>query len=304
MKTLLIPLTVFWAFIFSGMAISGEAAATATHSFLCCDHNGAQVCIVKADGSIEWRMEAKNPQDCWKLPNGNILFCHFSGAIEATMDKKIVWEYKAPAGTECHACQPLPNGNVMVVEGGTSRIVEVDPKGQVAKEIKLTTSTQGAHNQFRGTRKTTDGHYLVCFKGEHKVVELDGDGKVLKEYPAPGDVHEVVRLPDNHLLITCGDGHKVVEFDETGKTVWELNENDLPGNPLRLIAGCQRLPNGNTIFCNYLGHGFIGKQPQFFEVTKDKKVVWEFTDHAHFKTINQIQVLDIPGDVTKGEILR
>ena len=78
----------------------------------------------------------------------------------------------------------------------------------------------------------------------------------------------------------------------------------MPGNPLRLMAGRQRLPNGNTVFCNYLGHGHIGEQPQFFEVTREKKVVWQFDDREHFKTINQVQMLDVPGDVTKGEILR
>ena len=127
---------------------------------------------------------------------------------------------------------------------------------------------------------------------------------MLRSTPVPGDVHEVLRLPDGHLLVTCGDGHKVVEFDTAMKVVWSLDENELPGNPLRLMAGFQRLPNGNTIFCNYLGHGHLGEQPHFFEITRDKKVVWEFADHAHFKTINQIQLLDVPGDVTKGEILR
>ena len=48
----------------------------------------------------------------------------------------------------------------------------------------------------------------------------------------------------------------------------------------------------------------MGTQPEFFEVTRDKKVVWQFEDHAHFKTINQIQLLDVAGDVIKGEILR
>jgi hypothetical protein len=33
-------------------------------------------------------------------------------------------------------------------------------------------------------------------------------------------------------------------------------------------------------------------------------VVWQFEDHANFKTINQIQVLDVKGDVTMGEITR
>ena len=155
------------------------------------------------------------------------------------------------------------------------------------------------HNQYRGSRKTKDGHYLVCFKGEKKVVELDGDGGVVRTINVPGDPHEVVALPDGHLLITCGDGHKVIEVDAAGKIAWELNENDLPGNTLRLMAGCQRLPNGNTVFCNYLGHGHIGEQPQFFEVTRDKKVVWQFDDHAHFKAINQIFILDVKGDAVR-----
>ena len=70
------------------------------------------------------------------------------------------------------------------------------------------------------------------------------------------------------------------------------------------MAGCQRLPNGNTVLCNYLGHGHLGEQPHVFEITRDKKIVWEFADHAHFKCVNQIQLLDVPGDVTKGEVLR
>jgi len=240
------------------------------------------------------------------LPNGNILFCYVAGAIEMTREKKIVWEYKAPEKTEVHACQPLPDGKVMIVECGTSRIIEVDRAGKIAKEIKLPVPPPPikVHNQFRGTRKTKDGRYLVSAKGQKLVLELDGTGRVLRELPVPGDVHEVVELPNRNLLITCGDGHKVVELDSSGKVVWQLDENEVPGHPLRLMAGFQRLPNGNTVFCNYLGHGHVGKQPHFFELTRDKKVVWEFTDHVNFKTINQIQLLDVPGDVTKGEILR
>jgi len=182
----------------------------------------------------------------------------------------------------------------------------VDRAGKIAKEIKLTPppATVSLHDQYRGVRKTTSGHYFVCRKGEHLVAELDGDGKVLREIKTPGDAHEVVPLPKGHLLITCGDGHKVIELDAHEKVVWELNEHDLPGHTLRLMAGCQRLPNGNTVFCNYLGHGHLGEQPHFFELTRDKKIVWEFADQTHFKVVNQIQLLDVPGDVTKGKILR
>lgn len=282
------------------------AAEQTPRSYLCCDYGGNTVSIVSKSGDIEWQVEAQRPQDCWLLPNGNILFAYVAGAKEMTLDKKVVWEYKAPTDVklECHACQPLPNGHVLIVECGTSRLIEVDREGKVAKEIKLVTTCEKLHNQFRGARKTANGHYFVTFKGEGKVVELDGSGKVLREVKVPGDPHEVVPLPSGNLLITCGDGHKVLEVDPTDKIVWELNENDLPGNTLRLMAGCQRLPNGNTVICDYLGHGHLGEQPQVFEVTPDKKVVWESADHVKFKDINQIQVLDVLGDVTQGQILR
>jgi len=282
------------------------SAAQAGHRFLCTDSYGNKIAVVAADGTIEWEVSYKHPQDCWALPNGNYLFCHSRGAIEMKPDKTIVWEYKSPEQTEIHACQPLPDGRVLVVENGSSRLLEIGRDGQIAKEIKLPVppATIKTHDQYRGVRKTAAGHYLVCRKGEHRVEELDGDGKVLRAIAVPGDVHEAVLLPSGNLLISCGDGHKVIEVDQHDKVVWELNENDLPGNPLRLMAGLLRLPNGNTLFCNYLGHGHLGKQPHFFELTPDKKVVWEFADHVHFKTVNQIQLLDLPGDATKGEILR
>jgi hypothetical protein len=284
---------------------AGLFTLEAARPFLCCDYNGGKVCAVSAEGKIEWEYACKAPQDCWRLPNGNYLFCFVSGALEVTPAKQVVWEYKAPEKVEVHSCQPLPDGRVLIVEGGTSRIIEVDRAGKIAKEIKLVTApTVVTHNQYRGTRKARNGHYFVCFKGEGKIVELYGDGRVLRSIHVPGDPHEVVPLPDGHLLVTCGDGHKAIELDAQEKVVWELGENDLPGNPLRLMAGCQRLPNGNTVFANYLGHGHVGEQPQFVEVTRDKKVVWQFRDDARFKTINQVQMLDVPGDVTQGEILR
>ena len=285
--------------------LAAALTARAGHPFLCTDSYAGKVCVVSAAGAVEWEFACAHPQDCWRLPNGNNLFCHAHGAIEITADKKIVWEYKAGTNTEVHACQPLPDGRVLVVENGPCRILEIDREGKIAKAIQLTPppASVSRHDQFRGVRKTKDGHYLVCRKGEHVVQELDADGKVLRNIPVPGDVHEVVALPDAHLLITCGDGHKVIELDANEEVVWELNENDLPGNPLRLMAGCQRLPNGNTVFCNYLGHGHLGEQPHCFEITPDKKIVWQFSD-PHFKTINQIQLLDVPGDVTRGEILR
>jgi hypothetical protein len=281
-------------------------AVEVSHPFLCTDYYGNRVCMVRTDGKIEWSYACDHPQDCWRLADGNYLFCYESGAREVTPDKKIVWEYTPGTNTQVHACQPLPDGRVMLVENGPCRIIEVDRAGKIAKEIKLTPppSNVSLHDQFRGTRKTPAGHYLVSRKGEHRVEELDGEGKTLRSIAVPGDVHSVVLLSNGHLLIGCGEGHKVIELDEHEKIVWSVDENEIPGNPLRLVAGLQRLPNGDTVVCNYLGHGHIGEQPVAFELTPDKKVVWQVEDHEHFKTINQIQLLDVLGDVSKGEIFR
>ena len=99
-----------------------------------------------------------------------------------------------------------------------------------------------------------------------------------------------------------GKQAKVFEVDKTGKTVWQVASDELPGISLKFMTGLQRLPNGNTVMTNWLGHGQFGKAPHVIEVTPDKKVVWTFADHKTMKTISSIQLLDIPGDVTKGEI--
>ena len=281
-------------------------AGELTHPFLCADYNGNRVSVVSADGKVEWTYECNHPLDCWRLANGNYLFCYESGAREVTADKTTVWDYKPGSNTQIHACQPLPDGRVLLVENGPCRIIEVDRAGKISREIKLTPppSKVSLHDQFRGTRKTLDGHYLVSRKGEHRVEELDGEGKPLRSISIPGDVHSVLWLPHGHLLIGCGEGHKVIELDENEKIIWSVDENEIPGHPLRLVAGLQRLPNGNTVICNYLGHGHLGEQADAFELTPGKKVVWQVVDHEHFKTINQIHLLDVPGDVSKGEIFR
>src|SRR5688500_15673008 len=85
-----------------GLAVVGfhaetQAATPTRHRFLCCDYEGNKVAIVAADGSIEWEFATQTPQDCWMLPNGNVLFCYRNGAKEVSREKQVVWEYQAPA---------------------------------------------------------------------------------------------------------------------------------------------------------------------------------------------------------------
>jgi hypothetical protein len=299
-----IKLTVLAALLIAPLAALHAEDAPISHRVLCTDYKGNRVVILSAKGDIEWEFPAKTPQDCWLLPNGNVLFSQITGAAEVTMDKKVVWEYKAPAKATVHSCQPLPDGNVLVSECFLSRIVVVGRDGSVVKEMPVKSSAKVMGHQFRGARRTSDGHYWVCLMDEMKVAELDANGALLREIPFDGHPLESVKLPNGHLIVTLWDKSHVVELDENLKTVWEITEKELPGNPLQIPVGIHRLPNGNTIIGNYLGHGFEGKQPMVFEVTPEKKVVWEFADHTRFKTTCQMQILDVPADATKGEVLR
>jgi hypothetical protein len=54
---------------------------------------------------------------------------------------------------------------------------------------------------------------------------------------------------------------------------WRLDNFHVDGR-LADPCGGQRLTNGNTVICSYGQKK--GDMPKIFEVTKDKKVVWEY----------------------------
>ncbi len=280
------------------------AVSPVAHRFLCTDHKGGRVAILSAKGDIEWEHSAEKPQDCWLLPNGNVLFSQMSGAVEVSMENEVVWEYKAPVKAKIHSCQPLPSGNVLVGESFMSRILEIGRGGEIVKKMQIKSSPKIMGHQFRGVRRSKNSHYWACLMDEKKIVELCADGSLLRELPFDGQPGAVVNLPNGHLIVSLWDKTRIVELDENLNTVWEIVENEIPGNPLRIPMGINRLPNGNTVIGNYLGHGFEGKQPMLFEITPDKEVVWEFSDHLRFKTVCQMQILGTVGGALQGEVYR
>ena len=296
-----LPLFLVFAGILGARVASAEEPAS--HPFLCGDYTGGRVCIVARAGHVEWETPAPGVCDVWLLPSGNILFTHSRGVKEVTRDKKVVWEYQTAPGNEVYTCQRLPNGDTLVGELGPCQLVEVGPDGKVHKTVKVPTQA-ATHGQFRNARKLANGHYLVPCTTEGVVKELDGDGSVTWSVRVKGNPFCAVRLANGNTLVGCGDGHLLVEVDREGKTVWQIEENDLPGIPLRFVAGVQRLPNGNTVFCNWLGHGHIGDGTHLVEVTPAKQVVWKNDDHKAFRTISTVHLLDVAGDVVKGEIVR
>jgi hypothetical protein len=275
------------------------------HRFVCTDYSQGKVFIVSEEGRVEWEYPAPSCNDLWVLPNGNFLFNTGHGVKEVTRGKEVVFDYQSKS--EIYACQRLPKGRTFIGECNAGRLLEVGLDGRVVKEIRLLPEgTDGGHSYIRNARRLENGHYLVAHYGAQAVREYDANGKVVQEIPAAGGPHSAARLPNGHTLIACGDmkgGSRVFEVDQEGRTVWEVKGDELPGISFKFMTGFQRLPSGNTVMSNWLGHGQFGKSPHLIEVTPDKKVVWTFADHKTMKTISSVVLLDVPGDPLKGEIL-
>jgi catechol 2,3-dioxygenase-like lactoylglutathione lyase family enzyme len=259
------------------------------------------VFIVSAEGKVEWEYPAPSSNDLWVLPNGNLLFNTGHGVREVTRAKQVVFDYQSTS--EIYACQRLADGRTFVGECNAGRLLEVNPAGSIVKEIRLLPAGKdGGHLYMRNARCLANGHYLVAHYGDDAVREYDPAGRMVCEIPAAGGPHSAVRLPDGNTLIACGDrpgGSRVFEVDPAGRTVWQVRAEDLPGITLKFMAGLHRLPNGNTVMSNWLGHGQFGRAPHLIEVTRERRVVWTFADHQTMRTISSVQVLEVPGEAVR-----
>jgi outer membrane protein assembly factor BamB len=274
------------------------------------DDSTRRLAVVGPDGAIEWEISVSAIHDAWILPNGNILLQQgWQKVVEVTQEKKTVWEYNAGQmngnkgkPVEVHAFQRLKNGLTMIVESGPARIIEVDKEGAIQHEIKLKVNHPSTHSDTRLARKIANGNYLVAHESDGVAREYDTTGKIVWEYEVPlfgkerkgghgpeafgNSLFSAIRLANGNTLIGAGNGHSVLEVTPQKEIVWKIEQNDLPGITLAWVTRLERLPNGNTM----IGNCHAGPDnPQFIEVTPEKKVVWTFKDFKNFGNSMPVQ---------------
>jgi outer membrane protein assembly factor BamB len=275
------------------------------HSFACTDYSQGVVCLISEEGKLLWQYPADKCNDIWVLQNGNLLFNTGKGVKEVSRDKKVVFDYNSQS--EIYACQRLANGNTFIGECNSGLLLEVAPNGEIVKKIPLLPDgVDGGYAYMRNARKLENGNYLVAHYGLDKVCEYDSMGNIVKEIAITGGPHSVIRLPNGNTLIACSDHNgepRIVDVDPSGATVWQITKNELPGIELKFMTGMEILPNGNLVFTNWQGHNPSGPMVHAFEITRDKQVIWQYTDTTVLKTMSSIQVLDSIGKPLKGIVL-
>jgi hypothetical protein len=79
----------------------------------------------------------------------------------------------------------LPNGNVLIPEGNTNRVLEYDPRGRIVWEGHADSPITALH--------LPNGHVMVTSMTQHRAVELDRTGKEVWEYKSDTRVTRAFR---------------------------------------------------------------------------------------------------------------
>ncbi len=249
--------------------------------------------------------------DATQLPNGNIIFSRMSGAGMVSPDKKLLWHYEAPAGTEIHSIQAIGKDRVLIMRNGNpaQAMIINTATGATEKEIPIPTTVHGTHGQFRHIRMTKSGTVLVPHLSEGKVVEYDQEGRVVWSVEAKSP-WQAIRLKDGNTLIAGDASRYAREVNPKGDTVWEFTPADAPGYKLGNFQTADRLANGHTIItCWVAGDNDTSHWAgtvQVLEVTKDKQIVWALSSWKapDLGPATSIQLLDERGNPEKGDLLR
>jgi len=269
---------------------------------LASDANRGIVALINPDGTAVWQRQTQGLHDLHMLDNGNILLqLNWTRVVEINpQTDEIVWEYncvpvEGVPRIEVHAFQRLADGNTMIAESGNSRIIEVDPQGNIVKTVALTVSESHPHRDTRLARKLDNGHYLVAHEGDGFCREYDEQGTVVWEYEVPlfgmelagghgpeafgNHLFSAVRLDNGNTLIGTGNGHRVIEVTPDHEIVWMLTPEDVAPIQLAWITSLQLLDNGHIV----VGNCHAGpNNPQIIEIDRDKNIVWSFKDFTRF----------------------
>lgn len=236
------------------------------------------------DGNLVWTLKVpRQTHDFLLLPNDHIMYPTYAdpqGIVPDGLAAK--WKGGLP-GTEVKG----------KIYGDT--IVEVDRDGKVLWEwlayehldpdIDIFCPLEArSHFHINSLWHCQDGNILVSMRWLSAVFKIEyPSGKVLARY-GRGSVfhqHDARELDNGNILIfdNGSDRHgygpaysRVVEINpNTNAIVWEYKAENPSDFYSALGSGCERLPNGNTVICEYA-------QGRVFEVTYDHELVWEYVN--------------------------
>ncbi|HEY9765050.1 MAG TPA: hypothetical protein V6C82_01740, partial [Chroococcales cyanobacterium] len=288
---------------------------------LIADTGNHRVIEVDKKGDIVWQYGELGRAGCsgqslfkplWarRLPSGNTLVVDAGNhrVVEIDIQKNIVWQYGNSANrlgsgqgsginqlSEPSCAIGLPGGNILLVDSGNLRVLEVDPMRQLVWHYRPAAVKGGlAVKDPILVARLENGRTLIG--GRQSLVEVDADLRAHWDYHpykekeenkesdgSPEGIARVVpkaeetkkiglppppNLPESFLMIDR-NANRIVEVDRKHQIVWQFT-GLAGGDKNRLFHphSTARLPSGNTLVADTGNHRVVE--------LRDNGVVWQF----------------------------
>jgi uncharacterized protein (TIGR03663 family) len=127
-----------------------------------------------------------------------------------------------------------PDGSIFVADTGNSRIVHMDPKGNILETWGSRTPdgqvppAPGTFNEPWGIAIDSQGYVYVADTWNHRVQKFDANGKFLLEWGGLDTLwgpRGIVAAPDGRIYLTDTGNKRVVVFDTNGKILQEFGKD-------------------------------------------------------------------------------
>jgi PQQ-like domain len=143
----------------------------------------------------------------------------------------------------------LPNKDIMIVDQGNNRVIEVN---YTTKQIDWSygpTSGPGMLNDPNSVQLLTGGDVLIADQGNNRVITVNSSGDILWQYDKGLNTTAFAsRLPNNDTLIVDSDNARILEISSQGDVVWQYFTNQTKwGSSAAYPSNAVRLASGETI---------------------------------------------------------
>ena len=146
----------------------------------------------------------------------------------------------------------LPSRNIMVVDQGNNRVIEID---RTTKQIVWSygpKSGPGALSNPNSAELLPNGHILIGDENNNRVIEITRDGTIMWSYDQGlSGAAFASRLPNGDTLITDSSYSRILEVTPTRRIAIEYFTNaDPASNSAPLPSNAVQLANGGIMIAD------------------------------------------------------
>lgn len=237
----------------------------ATRPILVSDHGpkGEIVAMEWPTGTVLWTRPNTRGHDVQSLANGHTLYTvgGEKKVVELDGKQQPVWEYSE--GLEHPlAAQRLPDGNTLIGDPRTGRVIEVTPDKKIVWKYE---SADLAGMRMRNANRTAAGTTLIAVEAVAKLIEVNREGAIIWNWQAPEKESRRLymgrRLANGNTMVSLSDPGEILEISPEGKVVRSIGGKN-PDIRMGWASGFVEMPGGNLLIADYTGRRILEVDPK------------------------------------------